>query len=114
MHRGLGWWRSSGQGRETCKICYISYMTTTLRIDDEIYRKAKVEAAREGITLTRFIEEALQLRLQHGPAIPAIPGGPVALPTFAADQGFDLSPGDLKRLLQESGLDYDLAKLERG
>ncbi|MBO0722117.1 MAG: toxin-antitoxin system HicB family antitoxin [Blastocatellia bacterium] len=38
-------------------------MQTTLRIEDEIYRKAKAEAAREGITLTRFIEEALRLRL---------------------------------------------------
>ena len=38
-------------------------MQTTLRIDDTIYRQAKAEAAREGITLTKFIEEALQLRL---------------------------------------------------
>jgi hypothetical protein len=38
-------------------------MQTTLRIDDTIYRQAKAEAAREGITLTRFIEEALRLRL---------------------------------------------------
>jgi hypothetical protein len=38
-------------------------MQTTLRIDDEIYREAKAEAAREGITLTKFIEEALCLRL---------------------------------------------------
>jgi predicted HicB family RNase H-like nuclease len=34
-------------------------MQTTLRIDDEIYRQAKAEAAREGIILTKFIEEAL-------------------------------------------------------
>lgn len=40
-------------------------MQTTLRIDDKIYREAKAEAARKGITLTRFIEEALRLRLQH-------------------------------------------------
>ncbi len=38
-------------------------MQTTLRIDDTIYRQAKAEAAREGITLTKFIEEALRLRL---------------------------------------------------
>jgi len=41
-------------------------MQTTLRIDDAIYREAKSEAAREGITLTHFIEEALQLRLGTG------------------------------------------------
>jgi hypothetical protein len=42
-------------------------MQTTLRIDDTIYRRAKAEAAREGITLTKFIEEALQLRLNTTP-----------------------------------------------
>jgi hypothetical protein len=34
-------------------------MQTTLRIDDTTYREAKAEAARRGVTLTRFIEEAL-------------------------------------------------------
>ncbi len=38
-------------------------MQTTLRIDDRLYREAKAEAAREGVTLTRFIEEGLRLRL---------------------------------------------------
>lgn len=38
-------------------------MQMTLRIDDTIYRQAKAEAARKGITLTKFIEEALRLRL---------------------------------------------------
>jgi hypothetical protein len=40
-------------------------MQTTLRIDDTIYREAKAEAAREGMTLTRFIEEALSQRLRQ-------------------------------------------------
>ncbi len=39
-------------------------MQTTLRIDDEIYREAKAKAAREGVTLTRFLEEGLRLRLK--------------------------------------------------
>ena len=38
-------------------------MQTTLRIDDKLYREAKAEAARAGITLTRFIEEALRQRI---------------------------------------------------
>ncbi len=46
-------------------------MQTTLRIDDSIYRQAKAEAAREGITLTKFIEEALRLRLGNGPTTSA-------------------------------------------
>lgn len=38
-------------------------MQTTLRIDDTTYREAKAEAARLGLTLTRFIEEALRQRI---------------------------------------------------
>ena len=38
-------------------------MQTTLRIDDRLYREAKAEAAREGVSLTRFLEEGLRLRL---------------------------------------------------
>jgi len=38
-------------------------MRTTLRIDDTTYREAKAEAARLGLTLTRFIEEALRQRI---------------------------------------------------
>ena len=38
-------------------------MQTTLRIDDATYREAKAEAARLGVTLTRFIEEALWQRI---------------------------------------------------
>ncbi len=38
-------------------------MQTSLRINDDIYRKAKAEAARLGVTLTRFIEDALRARV---------------------------------------------------
>lgn len=38
-------------------------MQTTLRIDDGTYREAKAEAARCGVTLTRFIEEALRQKI---------------------------------------------------
>ncbi|MCI0359954.1 MAG: hypothetical protein L0211_15865 [Planctomycetaceae bacterium] len=41
-------------------------MQTTLRIRDDIYRQAKAEAARAGLTLTRFIEEALRARIEQG------------------------------------------------
>jgi predicted HicB family RNase H-like nuclease len=37
-------------------------MKTTLLLDDEIHRQAKQAAARLGIPLTRFIEEAIRLR----------------------------------------------------
>jgi hypothetical protein len=38
-------------------------MQTILRIDDALYREAKAEAARCGVTITRFIEDALRQRL---------------------------------------------------
>ena len=40
-------------------------MQTTLRINDRIYREAKAEAARLGVTLTRYIEDALRERIAH-------------------------------------------------
>lgn len=74
-------------------------MQTTLRIDDERYREA--EAARRGITLTRFIEEGLQLRLSYR-VLPE-PTKKVELPTFAGGgQGFTFSPEELKALIQHT------------
>lgn len=43
-------------------------MQTTLRIDDQLYRRAKMEAAREGISLTKFLEDSIRNRLDQGPA----------------------------------------------
>ncbi len=40
-------------------------MQTTLRIDETTYREAKEAAARLGLTLTRFIEEALRERIAN-------------------------------------------------
>jgi hypothetical protein len=38
-------------------------MRTTLIIDDLIHREAKAEAARCGVTLTKFVEEALREKI---------------------------------------------------
>ena len=43
-------------------------MQTTLRLDDKIYRQAKAEAARQGRTITRFVEDALRQQCQKGNA----------------------------------------------
>lgn len=43
-------------------------MQTTLRIDDQVYRAAKAQAARRGETLTSFIERALRERIERGEA----------------------------------------------
>jgi putative addiction module component (TIGR02574 family) len=39
-------------------------MHTTLRIQDALYREAKARAARMGVSLTRYIEDALRTRIE--------------------------------------------------
>ncbi len=39
-------------------------MRTTLNIDEDLYRAAKIKAAQEGKTLTRIVEEALREHLR--------------------------------------------------
>ena len=43
-------------------------MKTTLNINDTLLAKAKAHAVRQRTTLTRLIEEGLQLRLRSSPA----------------------------------------------
>ena len=38
-------------------------MKTTLNLDDQVLRQARERAARDGITLARFVEDALRARL---------------------------------------------------
>ena len=38
-------------------------MKTTLNLNDQVLRQAKGRAAREGITLSRFVEDAVRARL---------------------------------------------------
>ena len=83
-------------------------MATTLRIDDQLYREAKAAAARQGITITRFIEDALRWKLRSGCAVHA--REPVALPTYAAGAGFTYSPPELKALIQRSDAAADRAR----
>ena len=37
---------------------------TTLNLNDQVLRRAKALAAREGITLTRLVEDALRARIE--------------------------------------------------
>jgi HicB family len=72
-------------------------MQTTLRLDDNLYRRAKATAAEQGVTLTKFIEEALQLRLEKRPPVRTL-----NLPSFDSGQAYNTTPEELKRLGQES------------
>jgi len=64
------------------------HMKTTLMIDDQIMRRLKAEAAREGRTLSQLVEAALRLFLER----PAAPGArAAALPTFQSRTLVDLA-----------------------
>ena len=83
-------------------------MQTTLRIDDQLYREAKAAAAREGVTITRFIEESLKLRLHRGAR--AGKSKQVSLPTFSGG-GFPYSPEQLKALTHRAEAEADQRKI---
>ena len=87
----------------------ISVMQTTLRIDDALYREAKAEAARSGLTLTRFIEEGLKLRL--GKSLPQ----EATAPTFRVYRAIHPDQRSWEEVLkaaEEAQGDHDIAKLE--
>lgn len=60
-------------------------MKTTLDINDQLLADAKALAATQRTSLTRLIEEGLQLRLRAKPARPDRP--PVRLPVFEGRGG---------------------------
>ena len=63
-------------------------MRTTIRMDDELLRRAKEHAARTGTTLTRVIEDAVRQLLARRRVSQV--REPVRLPTFC---GEGLQPG---------------------
>jgi len=60
-------------------------MKTTLDINDQLLAAAKALAAQQRTSLTRLIEEGLQLRLRTAPV--ATPLGKLHLPVFAGKGG---------------------------
>jgi hypothetical protein len=83
-------------------------MQTTLRIDDRIYREAKAEAAREGVTLTRFLEEGLRLRLE-AKRVPSV--GEEHFRIFSAGKADSITWDASIRIAEEEQEAADLAKL---
>jgi hypothetical protein len=75
-------------------------MKTTLDLNDQLLADAKALAAQQRTTLTRLIEEGLQLRLRARPG-PAKPGR-VRLPVFKGRGGLvqGVNPMSNKALLK--------------
>lgn len=80
-------------------------MKTTLELNDRLLASAKAYAAQQGTSLTRLIEEGLQLRLR---AIPTVAGrARKRLPVFRGSGGLveGLEPRSNKALLEALGDD---------
>jgi hypothetical protein len=82
-------------------------MKTTLRSKDDLYRAAKTRAALEGVTITKFIGDALEAKFHR---VGNQPRHSVQLPNFDGG-GFPHSPEKLKRLIQDSQMEHDLKNL---
>lgn len=85
-------------------------MRTTIRIDDELYRRAKASAARRGQTVGELIEDAVRIALRPHPPerrdVPELPvwggsgvmpGVDLAEPRAVRDLMDERSPGDALR-----------------
>jgi hypothetical protein len=60
-------------------------MQTTSKLDDELYRRAKAQAATLGISLTRFLEDAIREHLETPAPPPRDPR--LTLPVSTAEGG---------------------------
>lgn len=86
-------------------------MQTTLRINDRLYREAKTEAARQGLTLTRFLEEGIRLRLDRN----AVQSGvPHRFPLYTPAEPHSLSDEEIRRIDREEQEAFYLKKINMG
>ena len=80
-------------------------MQTTLRINDDIYRRAKAKSGELGLSLTRFFEEAVEERLTR---IDGRSSKPVVLPVSTA-VGRPMRTEAFKKRLQKVELEDALS-----
>jgi hypothetical protein len=83
-------------------------MRTTLRFDDELYREAKARAAMLGISLTRFLEEAIRERLRM--PVPQLQGRRIHLPVSTAGGGLVAGFSTLEEAVAAADLAEDTLK----
>jgi hypothetical protein len=87
------------------EICIIFRVKTTLDINDQLLANAKALAAQQRTSLTRLIEEGLQLRLRAQTALP--PRRKLRLPVHKGRGGLvaGVDPLSNKALLEALGDD---------
>jgi Ribbon-helix-helix protein, copG family len=80
-------------------------MQTTLRLDDELCRQAKAQAAAQGISLTRLIEQAIREHLDR--PTPAPRRRLLRLPVSTAAGGLVTGFSSLEEAVEAAGLSQD-------
>jgi len=83
-------------------------MQTTLRINDDIYRRAKAKSGELGLSLTRFFEEAVEERLAR---LQERPAGRIKLPVSSAS-GSIQSLDELKQRIETAQLEDDVSSIK--
>jgi len=78
-------------------------MKTTLDLNDALMSEAKALAAQQRITLTRLVEEGLQLRLRKQ----KIPSRPVRLPIYKGKGGLAAGLDGLSNKAMLDAADHD-------
>ena len=81
-------------------------MQTTLRLDDDLYRRAKAAAAEQGMSLTRLVEEAIRELLNK--AAPAPRRRRLRLPVATATGGLLPEFSSLQEAIKAADLAADL------
>lgn len=82
-------------------------MQTTLRINDDTYKRAKAKSGALGISLTRFFEEAVEERLAK---LDGRPDQNIVLPVSSISGGA-LTNDTLRQRIQEADFEHDQKKL---
>jgi len=82
-------------------------MQTTLRINDDIYRRAKAKSGEMGLSLTRFFEEAVEERLA---SLEQRSATRIVLPVSSVS-GPALTDEELRRRIEAADLEYDFTKV---
>jgi hypothetical protein len=81
-------------------------MRTTIRMDDELYRRVKARAAAEGRPVAEVISDAVRMALARQPAAESLP----ALPTYGGSgvlPGVDLSSNASLREVMDADAPVD-------
>jgi len=78
----------------------LTYMRTTLVLDDEVVKKAKQKSVELGTTLSSFTNEALRHALMRG-RTEARADAPFRMPTYGTGAKGSVAISDLKALRDE-------------